>query len=699
MSTPVRRSFLAIALLLALACGRLILMRPTADEWQPPVQPASPTNAPREAPCADSNPLRQAFFGDLHIHTKHSMDARSRGMLGTPDDALRFARGETIGFGPFDETGKGTRPARLDRPLDFAAVTDHAEWIGEVVLCTTPTSPTYGSENCQGYRGEIPPTPPIPGLKARGRMASIIGAFGRRKEICGEDGSLCRASLLSVWQSTQQATERWNDSSERCAFTTFHGWEHSYSVNLSKVHRNVIFRNASVPEIPISSLEAPEASDLWDRLDTLCTNTESGCEAVTIPHNSNVSNGRLFEITWKRESLEEQRRQASVRARMERLLEIMQVKGESECRNGLFDVIGEEDELCEFEKIRSFKQEAPDDCKGGIGSGALAGDGCQSRKDFARYALVEGLREAERIGINPFQFGFIGSTDGHNANPGDVEEYDWQGCCANTDTTPEDRLDTEPRFAGAGKVGRNPGGLMGAWAEENSRDSLFDAIQRRETFATSGPRLTPRFFGGWGYEGDLCSRSDLARAGYEGGVAMGSVLDPPTQSGLAPTFVASVARDPGTADHPGGLLDRLQIIKVWHGEDGQFHQEVHDVAGRLGGESSSEAASVDLATCEPRGVGHDQLCSVWTDPNFDADKAAAYYVRAVENPSCRWSWRTCLELPESGRPEACRDPDIPRTIQERVWTSPIWYSPTPESDLSKAPPAAGVRRNSEHSES
>jgi len=157
---------------------------------------------------------------------------------------------------------------------------------------------------------------------------------------------------------------------------------------------------------------------------------------------------------------------------------------------------------------------------------------------------------------------------------------------------------------------------------------------------------------------------------------MGSILEQPTQSGLAPTFVASVTRDPGTPTHPGGLLDRLQIIKVWHGTDGEFHQEIHDVSGRLAGNESQEPASVDLASCEPRGAGHDQLCSVWTDPNFDATQAAAYYVRAVENPSCRWSWRTCLGLPESERPEACRDPEIPRVIQERVWTSPIWYEPS-----------------------
>jgi len=199
--------FLVISLVIAIACGRLILMRPTADDWEPDVAPATRVAAPARAACANSNPLRQAFFGDLHIHTRHSMDARSRDMLGTPDDALRFARGETIGFGPFDPSGRGARRTRLERPLDFAAVTDHAEWIGEVGLCTTVGSASYDSESCRGYRGEAEVKPPLPGMKTSGRITAIIGAFGRKKDICGRDGELCRESLVEAWQSTQRATE------------------------------------------------------------------------------------------------------------------------------------------------------------------------------------------------------------------------------------------------------------------------------------------------------------------------------------------------------------------------------------------------------------------------------------------------------------------------------------------------------------
>ncbi len=657
--------------------GGLMPMRPTAEDWVPPVEPARARPLPQRRPCAHRDPLRRAFFGDLHVHTHYSMDARSRDMLATPDDAYRFARGEEIGFGPFDERGEGKRRGQLERPLDFAAVTDHAEWIGEVNVCTRVGSPGYASESCRAYRGEVASELQLPGLKFLGRMTALIGLLGRREDICGPEARWCRASLASAWQETQRATERWNDTSESCRFTTFHGWEHSYSVDQSKVHRNVIFRNASVPEIPISSLEAPEALELWNRLDALCTNAGAGCEVLTIPHNPNVSNGRLFEITWADEPLEEQRRQARQRARLERLVEMMQVKGESECRNGLWGVAGAEDELCGFEKIRGLGP--PEDCRGGIGSGALRGDGCQSRVDFARYALAEGLRQEELLGVNPFRFGMIGSTDTHNANPGDVEEYSYIGCCADTDAPVGERLSLAPSFAGTGWVMRNPGGLMGVWADENSRDALFDAMQRRETFATSGPRIQPRFFASWGdaFPEGSCARSDLVATGYARGVPMGAVLPEAPGDDTAPTFLTFVARDPGAPGHPGGRLDRLQIVKVWHDDEGRFHQAVHDVAGRLA-EGGAPAPSVDLASCEPDGRGANALCAVWSDPDFDAGRRAAYYARVVESPSCRWSWRQCLALPEAEQPKACRDPDVPRTIQERAWTSPIWVGPRAE---------------------
>lgn len=633
-----------------------------APEWSPPPSPAAAEPAQPREPCNEQYPLRRAWFGDLHIHTTYSMDARSRGMLGTPDDAYRFARGETIGLGPFDAQGMGARPARLKRPLDFAAVTDHAEWIGEIAQCTTPGAQAFGTVACRAFRGEAEtPLTFATAIAGRGMpLLNVVGFRDRKTEICGPDNASCREALFDAWQVMRDAAETHYDRSAECSFTSFIGYEYSNSPGRAKVHRNVIFRNDVVPELPVSSLEYGDPVDLWQRLDALCNETGGDCEAIAIPHNSNVSNGRSFRITWRDEPLREQLRQAALRARMEPLVEMMQVKGESECKSGMWQVFGE-DELCDFEKQRGTGDAAPADCEDDYSLGAIMGQGCQSRLDFVRYALIEGMAEEERIGVNPYRFGFIGSTDTHNASPGDVEEDFYDGCCANTDVTARQRLDPAPGFAGKSSAVRNPGGLVGLWAHENTRDALFDAMLRREAFATSGTRIKPRFFAG-ALDEELCASNFVAR-GYQQGVPMGGVI--PGVGGQGPVFAAAA-----TADPAGGLLQRLQIVKVWHDGEGAFHQSVVDIAG-----DPDNGATVDLRNCAVSDRGATQLCATWRDPDFDPDQAAAWYVRVVENPSCRWSWRQCLMLPEDERPPTCDDPQIPRVIQERAWTSPVWYSP------------------------
>ncbi len=636
----------------------------SSDQWQPPVSAAPPIVAQARDACDNNKPLRQVFFGDLHVHTAYSMDARSRGMLGTVDDAYRFARGEPIGLGPYNDGQLGTRSAQLGRPLDFVAVTDHAEWMGETGLCTRPQSPAYHAEACRAYRGEIESGSLLARLLGEnGRMTELMGLWGRHS-ICGSDNGLCRAELKTAWADTQQAAERYYDRSSDCSFTSFHAYEYSNSTAFSKVHRNIIFRNEVVPELPISSRELSNPLLMFERLDQLCIDREGACDALSIPHNPNVSNGRMFTIPWRDESAAEQRRLASLRARWEPVVEIMQSKGESECKAGLWQVHGN-DELCDFEKMRSTGADAPAACEGGTGSGAIFGRGCQSRLDFARYALVEGMAEQARIGINPYLFGFVGSTDTHNASPGDVDEDQYDGCCANTDNTVADRMRPGKGFAGRPAANLNPGGLVGIWAEENSRDSLFDGMRRREVFATSGTRITPRFFAGWQLPENICD-GDIAAAGYAGGVPMGGELVSTDQPG-SPLFVAAAAADPA-----GNPLQRLQIVKVWHGDGDAFHQAVFDVAG-----DKHNGADVDLDSCMPTrsGAGSGQYCATWVDADFSAGQSAAYYLRVIENPSCRWSWRQCLRLPASQRPIACSDPSLPRLIQERAWSSPIWLTP------------------------
>jgi hypothetical protein len=625
-------------------------------------------------PCADRDALRQAYWGELHVHSSLSMDAWLWDVRNGPDDVYRFARGEETMLPPLDAEGRPSRPTRLERPIDFVALTDHASFQGEVALCTRPGSARYDSEPCRLFRGEAElPANPLGSIGTR--MGALSDALDltrdiptRSRTLCGDaDFSICIDSMKTVWEEQQAAAERHYDRSEQCRLTTFHGYEYTATPRLAKVHHNVIFRNADVPETPIAWIDEPDVYELWRELDEQCRESGGQCDVLTIPHNSNLSNGNMFAITGQDLPREAQRARAVLRADIERLVEISQIKGDSECRNGFASVLGGRDEFCEYEEWRG--PEAKDCGPDGTSFGALAGQGCVSRKDYVRYALLEGFREQARIGVNPFKLGIIAATDTHNATPGDVEEYAYQGWAGSSDASPEQRLlsETQGPAAAITALRSSPGGLAGVWAEENSRDAIFDAMKRRETFGTSGPRITARFFGGWDYAPELCGDAELVAKGYAGGVPMGGDLPPRPPGAEAPRFVVSAMRDLGAPGHPGGLLQRAQIVKGWVGDDGLFHQAIYDVAGGENG------ADVDLATCTPRGSGHDALCRVWTDPHFDPARNAVYYVRVLENPSCRWSALQCLEQPASARGSGCSDPNVDATIQERLWTSPIWY--------------------------
>jgi hypothetical protein len=647
----------AAVALLALACD----LDPGKEPWVPESQPAQKaTPAPREA-CAQRDPLRQPLYGDLHVHTGFSMDAWVQGTIVSPDDAYRFARGEEIGLPPYGDDGRPARTVSIERPLDFAAVTDHAEWLGELRLCRDAASPSYDTRSCRIFRGEEESRlARLLGLKGfRKQLVGAISLRGRNREICGEGSKHCREQTRTAWQVNQEATERWYDRSEACAFTTLHGFEYSRSPAFTKIHRNVIFRNEIVPELPISWIDTPTEPEFWRKLRAQCVDTDSGCDALAIPHNPNLSNGQLFAIWYRDLPLEEQRAQARLRAGLEPIVEMVQYKGESECRNGMYDVVGGPDELCDFEKIRDLPGVPLEDCEEGTGSGAQRARGCVSRLDYVRYALIEGLREAERIGVNPYGFGFIGSTDTHLGNPGATAEKEFVGKFA---ATPAEQLTLGDKPRPSAFV--SAGGLAGVWAEENTRDAIFDALARREAFATSGNRIAPRLFAGWNLPEDLCERSDLVAEGYAGGVPMGGTLPGAPAGDATLRFVARARRDP-----QGAPLQRIQIVKAWPGADGTFHEAVHDVARVPAG------ASVDADTCALRGPGADSLCATWSDPGFDPSRPAVYYARVVENPSCRWTTWQCLSLPEEERPDGCTDPRVPRTLQERAWTSPIWFMP------------------------
>jgi len=615
-----------------------------------------PTPTPMsDPPCAQRNPLRNAYFGDLHVHTTLSFDANLWDTRTTPADAYRFARGAAVSLPPFDAQGNGTRMAQLDRPLDFAAVTDHSEYLGEVEICTTPGSPTYDSADCQMYRagGEV--------AYANVGVKMTQSRPKRFTDICGTDGSVCLAAAGTVWQRVQDAAAAAYDP---CTFTSLVAYEYSRSPGGSTTHRNIIFRTDHVP-LPISGFEEPTAQGLWTALHTQCIDAGIGCDALAIPHNSNESNGRTFFVEYPgATTIDEQRAQATLRAQMEPLVEVYQHKGNSECINGLSGVIGDPDEQCEFEKRRHDNYSDCKDTKGQLGA---TGNGCVSRLDYARGVLLAGLQEKLRLGVNPYQLGFVASTDTHNGTPGNTEEWSFMGHQGNNDATSKALLDTSNPSDGG--ILFSPGGLVGVWAEQNSRTSIFDALRRREVFGTSGNRMSVRVFGGWDLPEDLCGSADLVAVADAHGVPMGGVLPSPPSPLHAPSFVVTALRDPGIGQHPGAPLQRVQIVKGWI-EAGDAHYAVYDIAGGV-----DDSAGVDLDTCAIHGTAHDTLCGQWTDPSFDATQPAFYYVRVLENPTCRWNTWYCNRMDPANRPAACSDPNVPKTIQEHAWTSPIWYEP------------------------
>jgi hypothetical protein len=659
---------------------------------KPGLGPSGQPYSEERAACLDRDPRRQVFWGELHVHSALSMDAWLWDARNGPDETYRFGKGEEILLPPLDADGEGTRPVKLERPLDFVALTDHADFQGEVSLCTRPGSPVYDAPACKTFRGEGTSEKATPQTFGK-RMAGLSTALDadavqtkRSDALCGPDGALCRTAMKTVWEEQMAAAERHYDRSSQCRFTTFNAYEYTATPGLAKVHHNVIFRNANVPKAPIPWIDVPDVYDLWAGLRDQCLDAGTGCDVLTLPHNSNLSNGNMFAVTGRDLPLEAQRARALLRADIERLAEISQIKGDSECRNGMWNVVGATDEFCDYEQWRGPEFE---DCKDGTGKGALFDQGCVSRSDFIRYSLLEGFREQRRIGVNPFKLGIIAATDTHNATPGDVEEYSYSGWAGSSDASPAQRLAVPANKVTLTYPARsNPGGVAGVWAEENSRDSIFDAMKRRETFGTSGPRMTARFFGGWKLPADLCAMPDLAERGYAMGVPMGGDLPARPADASAPAFVVSALRDSGIPEHPGGLLQRIQIVKGWVDAQDALHQVVYDVAG------GPNDASVDPQTCEPRGEGHEALCSVWTDPEFDPAQSAVYYVRVLENPSCRWTARQCLTAldgatgargnPAGKPPAVCDDPSIPTTIQERLWTSPIWYE-APGSTPAAAP--------------
>jgi hypothetical protein len=617
-------------------------------------------------PCANAETFRQPFFGETHIHTAYSSDAVFAGTQEDPRGAYRFARGEAVGLPPYDGQGNPTRTAQLRRPLDFVAVTDHAEQFGEIQICLTPGLPGYDTAECVAARNQMAtPPPPLPTILPPIPVIQFLLGYGalippQRFSWCGPDGSECLAQASLVWEDTQAAAEQFYDRTAACSLTTFVAYEWSAQPGGNNLHRNVIFRNHVVPALPTSYMEEYTATGLWNALREQCLEGLPGCDVLLIPHNPNVSGGLMFAPVGEG-GAPLTPDEAAFRAGMEPLVEINQHKGDSECRTG---VGGSTDEECGFEKLNRLQLFAP------------ISDPNQAFPplNYVRNALKQGLLEEERMGVNPFQLGFVGGTDGHNSTPSSTEEADFGDFGHIGLRDHAQPVFMVQRVTPAG-IEATPGGLAVVWAEENSRDALFAAMRRREVYGTSGGRPILRFFAG--RESDLrCGDPDFVEKAYAGGVPMGGELGP-VRGRKSPRFGVLAFRDPGAPGVVTAPLQRVQIVKGWVGADGQSHERVFDVAG------SDTGASVDTATCTPTGPGHDSLCAVWSDPDFDPSQRAFYYARVLDNPTCRWSTYFCnaqgIDCSNPGSVPAewseCCNPAVPKTIQERAWSSPIWYKP------------------------
>ncbi len=620
------------------------------------------TRTETRADCASYNPLRTPLFGETHIHTSFSGDATFVRVRTTPRDAYMFAKGAQIGLPPYDASDLPTRFAQLRRPLDFTAVTDHAEWLGEIRTCLNSGLPGYDDSNCQALRDELASPPaginaPLP-LVVVAFQLTIQSANPMRLSICDSNTMNCQTQASLVWQDELDAAEEFYDRTAACGFTTFPAYEWTNNLGGYNLHRNIIFRNADVQPLPTSYYEEPHLEGLFTKLEDECLNAGGSCDFLSIPHNSNASGGSMFKpVNSDGSALT--KAGAARRASHEPLVEIFQHKGSSECD----PASSPNDELCGFEQLHRPQ---------------LFGTANKSAAvlplSFVRQALREGLRQHDVLGVNPFELGLIGSTDTHNSTPGSTVEEDYaaNGHLGLRDAIPENILSR----IGPGGVVTNAGGLAVVYAEENSRDAIFAAMRRRETYATSGTRPIVRFFGGRPAV-DACNDPNFVEEGYTRGVPMGGEIGP-VLARRSPRFAVMAQQDPGGNGEPSTPLQRIQIVKGWVDENHKSHEKVFDVAG-----NALNGAGVDLATCTPTGTGSASLCATWKDPAFRPNQRAFYYARVLENPVCRWSTRLCNSLGvDCSNPGSvpsqyaeCCSGLVDQTVQERAWTSPIFYQP------------------------
>jgi len=573
-----------------------------------------------------------AYFGDLHIHTSWSFDAFIYNVRATPDDAYRYAKGEAIEH-------YGGKKVKINKPLDFIAVSDHAEYMGVMMQMQDPENVLYDFPLAKNVRSLDKAT----SLRAFG----VIGqSMSRNKRI----DQLADPKLLrSIWQQEVSAADKHYEPGK---FTTFPAYEWTSSPSTpdapvpyaSNLHRNVIYKNSNVSQVPFSSFDSQNPEKLWEWMDK---EREKGIDLIAIPHNANMSNGLMYALT-KYEGGDLDSDYAATRMRNEPINEVVQLKGQSMSS----PVINSNDEFAAFENYDYLFTT----------SELVKGD---PKFSYVREAYLNGLSLQNNIGNNPFKFGLIGSSDGHNGAAG-FKESNHFGKFGNRDNTAAVRLGTDQQFLRS--KGMGSGGLAGIWAAENNRDALFNAMVRKETFATSGPRIQVRFFTGSDLDEKIFENSDWAVNAYKNGHPMGSTI---SGAEKAPQFIVWATKDPDD-----GNLDRIQIVKQWLDNTGTQQEKIINVAWSGDRKIDNTGSltpiknTVDTKNASfTNDVGNVTLQAVWTDEDFDPTANSLYFVRVLQIPTPRWSTYDAKKLGIAPPKE------LPATIQERAWSSPIWFEP------------------------
>jgi len=593
----------------------------------------------------------QVLWGDTHLHTTNSLDARVLGVQLDAADSYAFARGEQV-------TTSSGQTARLVRPLDFLVVSDHSDAMGVVDQLIKGNSKLMENAELKELREQ---------LNSGGQgAAQAVGLIASVLVDDNYDGPLLDQEVMrSVWETYVDTADKYNDPGR---FTAMIGYEWTPTQSGDKLHRNVLYRdNAEVARkvMPFTANKSINPQDLWKWMQDYEDTT--GGKVLALAHNGNLSNGKMFPVERNPNTgTAIDTDYVRTRARWEPLFEVTQIKGDSESHPAL----SPGDEFADFETWDR-----------GNASMAILKTPDMLPKEYAREALKNGLKLERKLGHNPYQFGMVGSTDTHTGLSTADEDYFFgkfkhEEPVAGRMDTPMVNTPTEDRWL---TWEMSASGYAGVWAKENTRESIWDAMQRREVYATTGPRMTVRFFGGWDFSEEDASFQNLAASGYAGGVPMGGTLEASNEAskdGAAPSFIVGALKDPLS-----GHLDRIQIIKGWLDADGETHEMIFNVAwsdpqerkklkdGRL--TPVGNTVNVEDATWQNT-IGDAELVAYWRDPLFDASQPAVYYVRVLEIPTPRW---TAYDAKYFGdKPKA----GTTMTLQERAYTSPIWYAPDPK---------------------